>query len=55
MRLNDTNKLCEDFFCWLLNLMWGINLFKLDFFESDFACIDLGDPKQRFAVQAKNG
>lgn len=49
--LNDINIISEDFFCTLLNLVYGYNLINLNKEVSNYPGIDLGDVNQSIAVQ----
>ncbi len=49
--LTDANKLSEDFFCGLLNLIFGYNLQNLNSGKQNYPAIDLGDKDRKLSVQ----
>lgn len=53
IRLMDINRLAEDFYCGLLNLVYGYSLVNINIDDRDAASIDLGDksPGVRLAIQ----
>ncbi|MDR9807960.1 SMEK domain-containing protein [Rhizobium hidalgonense] len=51
IRLMDINIMAEDFFCGLLNLVYGYSLVNINIEERDTAAIDLGDEDAKIAIQ----
>lgn len=51
MGKTDLNLECEDFFCKLLNLIYGLNLTNLNRLQVNFPAIDLGDTSTRICFQ----
>ena len=51
MKLFDLNKVCEDFFCKLLNEIYGYSLTNLNAERSNQPGIDLGDEGRSIAFQ----
>lgn len=49
--LTDANRIAEDFYCGLLNLVYGCKLKNLNNQEQDYAGIDLGDESGSICVQ----
>jgi hypothetical protein len=49
--LTDVNKISEDFYCDLLNLVYGYQLVNINIDERNAAAIDLGDQVNRVAIQ----
>lgn len=49
--LTDINKHAEDFYCELLNLLYGYNLKNINFDDQNAAAIDLGDQRKKIAIQ----
>ena len=47
----DINKACEDFYCKLLNFVYGYELVNINKDEENAVAIDLGDKKRRIAIQ----
>lgn len=51
LNLNDINIHAESFFCELLNIIFGYQLHNLNNTEMNYAAIDLGDEKNKIAIQ----
>jgi len=51
LNLTDINRGAEDFYCGLLNLVYGYSLKNINFCEQNAAAIDLGDEQKRIAIQ----
>lgn len=51
INLNDINIFSEDFFCQLLNMVYGYNLTNLNAISENYPGIDLGDSGHRICVQ----
>ncbi|EJN6954680.1 SMEK domain-containing protein [Aeromonas hydrophila] len=49
--LTDINHGAEDFYCGLLNLVYGYNLKNINIVEPNAAAIDLGDELKKIAIQ----
>ncbi|AUY09419.1 SMEK domain-containing protein [Aeromonas sp. ASNIH2] len=49
--LTDINHGAEDFYCGLLNLVYGYNLKNINIIEPNAAAIDLGDEIRKIAIQ----
>lgn len=51
LNLTDINRGAEDFYCGLLNLVYGYNLKNINILDLNAAAIDLGDSEKRIAIQ----
>lgn len=51
LNLTDINIYAEDFYCRLFNIVYGYELVNTNFKETNSASIDLGDSKNRIAIQ----
>lgn len=51
LSLTDINHAAEDFYCGLLNLVYGYNLKNINITEQNAAAIDLGDEQKKIAIQ----
>lgn len=51
LNLTDINIYAEDFYCRLFNIVYGYELVNTNFQETNSASIDLGDSKNRIAIQ----
>ncbi len=51
LSLTDINHGAEDFYCGLLNLVYGYNLKNINFSDPNAAAIDLGDEQKKIAIQ----
>lgn len=49
--LTDINHGAEDFYCGLLNLVYGYNLKNINIIDQNAAAIDLGDEQSKIAIQ----
>ncbi len=53
LNLTDINIHSENFYRDLLNLAFGYNLVNINIIDANAAAIDLGDEKNRFAIQVE--
>ncbi|MFA9440825.1 SMEK domain-containing protein [Uliginosibacterium sp. sgz301328] len=51
LSLTDINHGAEDFYCGLLNLVYGYNLININISDQNAAAIDLGDEQNRISIQ----
>ncbi|KTC12186.1 hypothetical protein AO390_17890 [Pseudomonas marginalis ICMP 11289] len=51
LSLTDINHGAEDFYCGLLNLVYGYNLKNINITDQNAAAIDLGDEQKKIAIQ----
>lgn len=51
LSLTDINRGAEDFYCGLLNLVYGYKLINININELNAAAIDLGDEENKIAIQ----
>lgn len=51
LSLTDINHGAEDFYCGLLNLVYGYNLKNINITDQNAAAIDLGDEQNKIAIQ----
>ena len=47
----DINRSCEDFYCRILNYVFGYELVNINIDEDNSVAIDLGDKKNKLAIQ----
>lgn len=51
LNLNDINVVSEDFFCNIMNMVYGYNLINLNKTAMNYPGIDLGDTNQKISIQ----